>query len=277
VIRKPTRDLSQVRLKLDRAKLHIETFGNEVEAFLKSDPPPFGFRTEESPGSGEAVEYVLYAIVRQPPRREFALIVGDAVQNMRIALEYLAYELSSPKARKAGTTSFPIYEDAAKFNPSGIATVKGDERTLIERVQPYAASKIPSDDPLAVLRKLSNLDKHQLLVPMIAAVSLRESWVASDNAEVRFHFIARGPIEHDTKIVAFTATPKDAALDMNVQPRSGLEIQLQNTGIVGFDISALDLLQMIEYHIRQTVIAWSFDYGQLPPTWQEVEASQQTT
>lgn len=274
--RKPKPDLSSVHLKLDRANEHIETFRLNLEAFLEGDPAPFDFRTEEPSSPDKSGEYVLYAIVREPPPREFALVIGDAIQNMRIALEYLAYELSSPKARKNGSTAFPIYEDATKFNPSGIASVKGNERALIERVQPYAASKIPSNDPLAILRKLSNLDKHQLLVPMIAAVRLDESWVASDNADINFRFIARGPVEHDAKIVAFTATPKDPTLDMNVQPRSGLEVQLQNTGIIGFDITALNILQMIEHHIRQTVIAWYFEYGQLPQTWAEVEAMQQT-
>jgi hypothetical protein len=191
---------------------------------------------------------------------------------MRTALEYLAYELSSPKARKSGKTSFPIFEDPAKFNPSGIATVTGDERALIERVQPYAASNIPSNDPLAILRKLSNLDKHQLLVTMIAAVSVEDSWVASDNADIDLTFIEAGPVEHNAKIMAFTATPQDPLADMKVDTKSGLQIEIQNTGIVGFNITALDLLQMIEYHIRQTVIAWYFEYGRLPPTWAEVES-----
>jgi hypothetical protein len=92
--------------------------------------------------------------------------------------------------------------------------IKGDERTLIERVQPYAATNIPSDDPLAILRKLSNRDKHRLLVPMIAALRETGSWVASDNAEIRFTYLARGPVEDDTKIVSFTATPEDPSKDM---------------------------------------------------------------
>jgi hypothetical protein len=270
-----TPDLSAVRLKLDRANEHIEIFRENLEAFLEGDPAPFGFRTKKTPGLDKSVEYVLYAIVRQPPPRELALVIGDAIQNIRIALEYLAYELSSPTAQKSGQTTFPIYSDEREFKISGmprIKTITGDERALIERVQPYAASKVPGDDPLAVLRKLSNLDKHQLLVPMIAAVSVRDSWVGSTNADIRFRYVKRGPVKHDAKIVAFTATPKDPALDMDVQPRSGLQIQIENTGIVSFDIEALKLLQMIHFHVRQHVIDMWFKYGHIPPTWAEVEA-----
>jgi hypothetical protein len=275
VTRKAKRDLSSVRLKLDRAKEHIEAFRQDLEVFFKRDPPPFGFRSKESPGADKTVEYVLYAIVRKPPPPEFALVIGDAIQNMRSALEYFAYELSSPKARESGTTSFPIYTRKPKrFIPPGISTVRGYEQAFIKRLQPYVASKIPSNDPLAVLRKLSNLDKHQLLIPVISALSDEEVWVATTNAELRFRYISRGPVEHDTKIVAFSATPKNPSLDMDVQPNSGLRVQLQNTGIVGFEISALDVLQMIEHHIRWN-IEWEFERGVVLPTWQEVEASQQ--
>lgn len=271
-------DLSGVLLKLERAEVHIESVREDLETFLKRDPPPFGFRTKKSPGADKTVEYVLYAIVREPPPRKLALPIGDAIQNIRSALEHLAYLLASPKAQKSGKTAFPIFTDECRFKVLGIPrieTIKGDERTLIERVQPYAASKVPNNDPLEILRKLSNLDKHQLLVPMIAAVNLRESWVASDNADIRFSYIARGPVEHDAKIVAFTATPQDPAVDMKVQPRSGLEIQLDKTGIAGFDIDALELLQMLQHHVRRSVIAMWFEYGYMPPTWAMVEQSSQ--
>jgi hypothetical protein len=277
VARRSKADLSAVDLKLDRAHKHIQTFSRDLKTFLKSNPPPFDFRTKEPRSSNKSGEYVLYAIVRQPPPRELALPIGDAIQNMRTALEYLAYELSSPRARKEGKTAFPIFEDECEFKVRGvprIKSIKGDERALIERVQPYAATKIASNDPLAILRRLSNLDKHQLLVPMIAAVDLRESWIGSDNADIRFTYIARGPVKHDTKIVAFTATPQNPAVKMNVSPTSALEVQIQGTGIKGFDISALEVLQMIEHHIRQHVLGWYFEYGHLPMTWAEVETPQ---
>lgn len=270
-------DLSAVNLKLNRASEHIETFRLDLEAFLERDPAPFDFRTEETPGVDKSLEYSLYAVVRGQPPPELALPVGDAIQTMRTALEYLAYELSSPRARKSGQTSFPIFSDECEFKVRGvprIASIKGDERTLIERVQPYAATKVPSNDPLAILRRLSNLDKHQLLVPMITALSPR-SWVGTTNVDLRFSFIERGPVEHDAKILGFTATPQDPALDMDVHPESGLHVQIGGTGIVDpgmGDIGALELLQMIEHHIRWHVIELWFDHGYMPKTWQEVEA-----
>jgi hypothetical protein len=61
---------------------------------------------------------------------------------------------------------------------------------------------------------------------------------------------------------------------MTVQPRSGLHIALQDTGADDLRLEVVELLQMIHFYVRQTVIDWWFKYGQIPPTWVEVERSQ---
>ena len=271
VARKSPPDLSGVRLKLDRAEHHIESLSAETQAFRQRKPKPFGFRTEERPGPDGSVEYVLYAIVREYPPSEWALIIGDAVQNIRSALEHLAYELSTPTGRRRGT-QFPIFKEERLFKERGeqkIATMEGDERTLIERVQPYNAEKNPANDPLAVLNKLSNLDKHRLLVTTVAAVSKQETWVGSDNA-----FIEAGPVKHDAKIVALTAAPKDPAVKMNVQPKADLEVHVADTGIVGYRKEAVDLLDMLHDHVRTMVDVWLW-HGFMPPHWTEREPAPQ--
>lgn len=274
--RKSPPDLSGVRLKLDRAEHHIESLRAEIQTFRQRKPKPFGFRTEKRSGLDGSVEYVLYAIVREPPPREWALIIGDAVQNIRSALEHLVYELSTPTGQRRGT-QFPIFDDECRFKVLGepkIATIKGDERKLIERVQPYNAEKIPRNDPLAILNKLSNLDKHRLLVTTVAAVSEQETWVGSDNAEIDFTFIETGPVKHDAKIVALTAAPKDPAVQMNVQPKADLEVHVADTGIVGYRIEAVRLLGMLHHHVRTMVDVWLW-HGFMPPHWTEREPAPQ--
>jgi hypothetical protein len=263
-------DLSGVRLKLDRAEVHIKAFRRKIETFSKGDPPPFGFRTDKTAGPDKSVEYVLYAIVREPPPRELALLVGDALHSLRSALDHLVYELVPPRNRKSLKLQFPIFVDECEFkvrSPPMIKGIKGDERTLIERLQPYAAADPPQNDPLAILRKLSNLDKHRLLVPMISGTSVKDTWIGSDNAKIRWTLLERGPVEHDAKIVAFTATPEDPAKNMNVQPQSGLQIQLRDTGVIRsmVDIDAADLLDMLHSHVRHAVIDRWFTYGYMPP------------
>jgi hypothetical protein len=42
----PPRDLSGVRVKLDRARAHIDAIGEKTDAFTGRTPPPFGVRSE---------------------------------------------------------------------------------------------------------------------------------------------------------------------------------------------------------------------------------------
>jgi hypothetical protein len=242
-----TRALSQ-SLQLDRASEHIEAVRAEIVGFTSANPAPLGFRAEPPTSKPDgSVHCVLYATVREDPPRTLAPIIGDAIHNMRSALDYLAYELASPKARKSRSTQFPICMDESQFrhpdNLRKIASITGDGRDLIERLQPYNATDPPRHNPLAILNKLSNRDKHRLLVPCVAAVNTAESWVASDNAEVNFEFIEPGPVTHDARIVALTARPRNPSTEMILHPRSGLHIALQNTGADDLRLEVVEHLE----------------------------------
>jgi hypothetical protein len=267
--RKRTPDLSGVYLKLDRAKKHMETVRRQTKAFIERDPKPFGVRAKETAGSGKTVKHVLRADIREEPPRELALPIGDAVQNIRHALEYFVYELATPARRKRGATGFPIFDDKCRFEVLGAPKIQGltgDERTLIERFQPYnTAHPPPRNDQLAVLHKLANQDKHRLLLPVVAAVGELDSWIASTNAHIRIDELNIGRTKHNAVILAITASPKDPAQKMDVHPRSALEIQIGDTGIVGFQIEANALLDMLYHHVRHTVLDWGFERGFLPP------------
>jgi hypothetical protein len=143
-------DLSGVYLKLERAETHIKTFSDEVAAFSERDPKPFGFRTETTVRPDKSIKYDLYAVIREEPPRELALPFGDAIQNIRSALDHLVYELAPPKARRKRSLQFPIFTDECEFkvlSPPMLQGIKGDERTLIERVQPYAATNVRVTTP----------------------------------------------------------------------------------------------------------------------------------
>ena len=226
MIRTPP-DFSHAYLKLDRASEHMDALYEQTEAFLKLDPAPFDFRTKATARPGKAISYVLYAVVRQEPPRRLGLTVGDAIQNMRHALEFIVYELSPPSRRNQGKTGFPVFDDRCRFEVHGASLIKGitgDARTLIERLQPYNTAHPPlRNDPLFILNKLANQDKHRLLLPVVTAVSESDTWMGSANANIRIDRFNPGPVEHDAEILAFTATPEDPAEDMYVQPQSGLQ------------------------------------------------------
>jgi hypothetical protein len=266
-------DLTDVNIRLERAKEHIETVRSQTKAFLDRDPKAFGFMTEETPGRDAAIQYTLYASVREEPPRSLGAPVGDAIQNIRNALDYLVYELSPSRERKRGRTGFPIFDDECLFEVEGrrmIRGITGDELRLIERVQPYKTTDPPKNDPLSVLRRLSNKDKHRLLLPVVAAVSNSDSWIESTNAIIDFTYYAPGPVEHDGKIMAFTARPKNPAEQMYVKPQSGLEVQVGEVGMffpegVPITEEISDFLEYLWHHVSHSVIDMWFKYGYMPP------------
>jgi hypothetical protein len=261
-------DLSSVLLKLDRASEHLDCLREQTRTFLERKPAPFDFRTEKTTRRGKPDLHILRAIVRREPPRELGLTVGDVVQNIRHALDHLVYELSTPSRRNRGKTGFPIFDDRCRFEVLGEPMIKGitgDERTLIERHQPYQASHPPGNHPLAILNKLANQDKHRVLLPVIAAVNNTGSWIGSTNADIRIERFHPGPVQNDAEIMAFTATPKDPADKMHVEPQSALEIQLADTGAVGMSLEVSDLLDMLHHYVRHSLIEMWFRYGQVPP------------
>ena len=196
------------------------------------------------------------------------MTIGDVVQNIRHALDHLVYELSTPSARNQGKSGFPIFTDKCEFQVLGaplIRGIKGDERTLIERHQPYQAPYPARNHPLAILNKLANQDKHRVLLPVIAAVSNTGSWIGSTNADIRIERFHPGPVEHDAEIMAFTASPKDPADKVNVEPQSALQIQLADTGALGLTLEVSELLYMLHHYVRHSVIEMWFRYGHMPP------------
>jgi hypothetical protein len=269
-------DLSGVHRKLDRAWEHIEAVHAVIDAFTGGDEGAFWFRTEQTIRPDASVLYTPLRDCAEQPPLSLGPIIGDAIHNIRSALDYLAYELS---ARKSRSTQFPICSDESQFRSDDtlrrIEGITGSERELIERVQPYKATNPPRHDPLAILNKLSNRDKHRLLLPYVAAVSTADSWVSSSSADISFEFIEPGPVEHDARIVALVAKPQDPYEEMYVHPQSGLRIELRDTGADDLRLELVQLLTMIHHHVRWSVVGWWFEFGQMPRTWREVRASQE--
>lgn len=103
----------------------------------------------------------------------FAVIVGETIQNIRTALDYLIYALVVHiRGRKPRSmTQFPLSATAGDFysKRNQIAELPGDLRRRIRKLQPYQ-SKGQRSATLNLLRRLSNADKHRLLLVMDAQI-----------------------------------------------------------------------------------------------------------
>jgi hypothetical protein len=109
-------------------------------------------------------------IQASPPPR-IPCIVGDAIHNVRSALDHLAcLAVEFGGGRVTRWTQFPIFDHEAGFRRAVLRQLAGAPREFlefVEKVQPYQAVK-NTENPLHVINRLDIKDKHrQLLVSAV--------------------------------------------------------------------------------------------------------------
>jgi hypothetical protein len=144
-------------LKIQRADQHIENLNRLVNSFCEANHNAFTIKDLETGEKGYAVAF------RQTISPEIPLLIGDAVHNLRSALDHLAWQLVIRNGKVPDRTQFPLYSDRKKFNGRPKSVTEGMSTTdiqQIESMQPYQAGY----EALGILSELNNFDKHRLLV-----------------------------------------------------------------------------------------------------------------
>lgn len=170
--------LKDTWLKIKRAREHLKSLDHSIASYFASKP----YRTFREFAPHTEKGWLIRGItITQEPPEQISLIGGDAVQNLRASLDYIAHQLV---AANGGTpskrTSFPIFESRTLYNQAvsnrqkraidlrGISDLALAE---IERLQPYQRGNDAADHPLWLLKELSDIDKHRRLHITVAHVS----------------------------------------------------------------------------------------------------------
>ena len=90
-------------LKLERAKHHINDLNRCIESFLAEKP--FKLMVEVR---ADACELALRTQVKKAIPAEFSLIIGDAIHNMRSALDVTLYPMARGTAPSPDKIQFPF-------------------------------------------------------------------------------------------------------------------------------------------------------------------------
>ncbi len=171
--------LHGVRLKLNRAQTHAHALNREIDAWLGQHP--YGVFGEYEPGPPE--QYVFRVRFLDPIPPEWAIAVGDIVHNARSALDHLAYVVVLDNNGGADErTQFPVTLSPFDWTSQSrgcIGNASARHIELIEGFQPYNRTDLYGwhsfyssiDDPLAMLTRLSNIDKHSVLHATPAAIT----------------------------------------------------------------------------------------------------------
>jgi hypothetical protein len=152
--------LDAARLTIGRAKEHIRELEGEVRAYLDTHPYEFV-------RSSQADDQLVPAHVRAVPPARLSAIIGDCLSNLLASLDLTFWTLAletGPKDPDRERIFFPIFSNELKFQAAlpGFARyyVSAEAADVIERIQPFRTRNAA----LAVLRTLSNKDRHGFLV-----------------------------------------------------------------------------------------------------------------
>lgn len=211
-------DLASFDAKLGRAKHHTEAVENEIIAWLNPKP----YRLSPKVNADATRHSVIIHIDKIAPVARWSLVIGDAIHNIRSALDHFVYTIAVHESRQnpppnERVLAFPICDCADIYRKSKwrIETLSDDVRTAIERVQPYNRPHPPLPPLLAMLRDFDDADKHRLLTPMFATayggeVNLfRKGGIFLGSRCIEI-FVNDGELKDGTEIMAVTfdrATP----------------------------------------------------------------------
>ncbi len=156
--------------KVRRAEEHLKALGKAISDFPRTNPPPYAVSIE--PETESCYQFRLN--IRCHPPLYLSVLAGDAVFNLRSALDHLAWQLSGcPTDERIGRRiEFPIFGERSDYlRGRGGAADKTQLMTLsakgiVEALQPYHRRDWPDLELLLMLHEVNRLDKHRLLVPV---------------------------------------------------------------------------------------------------------------
>jgi hypothetical protein len=153
--------LTGVRAKIERSKKHIRELDSVLKAFFGGNP--YLVVKEHDPNTGNLLFNVR---VRSQIPDEVSLISGDILNNLRAALDHLAWQLVEANGSKPGVqTCFPICKSANEYKAQSAGKVKGMSQgavDLIDAAKPYKGG----NDELWLIHDLNRIDKHRLILPV---------------------------------------------------------------------------------------------------------------
>lgn len=255
-------------LKFHRGDEHLKRLDREVEAFVAPGKRvPIDIAQEFDKDHQEWVCTITSA-PECPPH--WGLVAGEAVYNLRCALDHLVWDLSvlycnreplDPKDRP-WRTQFPICRNASDWKGSNIQKmvkhISPTHSARIEQLQPYHGWQGPRSHPLLPLNDLSNRDKHRelrftILVPSKLKATIRPGNVRDCEVvgESGMSHIPGCPLEPGTELLRFSLrvtgpnphVDVDCKLSLYIGLLDGTPIRETLTQIVDFARQTLFLFE----------------------------------
>lgn len=203
--------VERILLKVGRANGHIKDLKSTIGAFL--DNRPYSVKGNRNEHTGH-LEWMLTS-AREIPIN-ICLIAGDAIQNLRSALDHLAWQLVLANGGSPTTsTCFPISKSAAvhlsKETQQRMAGMCAEAIAAINALHPYAGGNVT----LWRLHSLNNRDKHKLLLAAAHALIYHDA-LPSQRLEITRLFQESYPSAAPPDLTGMTIRPEKALFPLEV-------------------------------------------------------------
>lgn len=164
------------RERLEWARIHLDALKADMKAFVENDA--YG---AVGKFNAEIRQLTFHFRINKAFPSDWPLRVGDILHNMRSALDALVYSIAlkhsgKPTDKEARDIQFLICDSPSEFanrSQQRHGRMSPAAQDAVASIQPYQRRKAGTKNELAVLRELSNIDKHRHLLPCFTAGSGR--------------------------------------------------------------------------------------------------------
>jgi hypothetical protein len=157
------------RLKVERAKSHANDLYREIQAFLARDP--YHFVLERHPNRSQETKPCFVFRAREKIPIMWLAMIGDAVHNLRAALDLMICDIVALHGGSRDDARFPFGSNVEKFESvlkgkiqKPTPQIGSDILDMIRALKPYTGGNAD----LRGLHDLDIIDKHRL--PILATV-----------------------------------------------------------------------------------------------------------
>jgi hypothetical protein len=239
--------LTSVLVRIERAKAHLADFERRAKPISAACQ-----MTREHDDQKSEYIFRLSKVPAIPP--VLSAIIGDAIHNLRVSLDYLAWQLVLAAGGTPGdNTRFPILEVPptpdryGQTLPNISPRLPKDMRKALDEVQPYKRPE-PQHHDLAILHQLDINDKHHELLIAVLGSNAMAYW---GDAMPTSSFNV-GPYNDGAEICRFgyTDTSEDFAPTILFDVRLGES----DAGYKGATFGAADLVRLPLRYIENEVL-----------------------
>lgn len=239
-------------LKIKRANKHIDDLNSLWNTFVSENRHFLIFQEQAKPP-----RKILKPVTRKPLPFDFNLIAGDAVHNLRTALDHIVCTLIKRNNKAINTsTGFPIHGNREKFEAGFKGKIAGcpeNSFPLFEAVQAYPGGE---GNNIWNLNMLDVADKHRELLLAAQSIKIPKATVKNPDGETLASILGTSL----TGNAAGMAFPIDSVIEFENNAKPIMDIVFVKTPVFESE-SVIGTLKALSEEVNHIVLGFEAVLG----------------